>query len=261
MVFRAAIAAFFLATLSACSQQLYGNLGETDANEIVSVLRNEGLAAEKRQATEKVWRVDVSGADFARAVSVMRTQNLPSQSFEGLGSVFKKDSLVSTEVEERARFTYALAQELQRTLSQMEGVVLARVHPVVVSNDQFTSKPKVASASVFIKHRADVDLTPRIQMIRELVANGIEGLPPERVSVALFRAEVKPASQTFVARRPELESMLLGAGALLCLIFAAGAVLALVLRVRGRSLRESASRVWNDTTQFPADALAGSKAS
>lgn len=252
MALRLALAACLLAALAGCTQQLYGSLGENDANDIVGALRLEGLSADKRQGAEKLWRVDVATDDFARAVTVMRTQNLPSQTFDGLGSVFKKDSLVSTEVEERARFTYALAQELQRTLSQVEGVILARVHPVVVSSDQFASKPKVASASVFIKHRASVDLAPRVQMIRELVANGIEGLPPERVTVALFSADVKLAPASAPPRRSELDGVLIGAGGVIGLLLLGLVVLALVLRWRGGSLRGSASRAWSDSTQFAA---------
>jgi type III secretion protein J len=185
-----AVSPFVLALLlSGCSQQLFGNLSEHEVNEVVGALRAEGINARKHQKGEQAWSVSVPSNDFSRSVAVLRNQNLPAQSFDGLGQVFKKESLVSTETEERARLMYAVAQELQRTLSQIDGVVQARVHPVIKPHDAFSSRPRVSSASVFIKHRASVD--SKVPMIRELVANGVEDLDEKNVSVALVAAEMR----------------------------------------------------------------------
>ncbi len=180
-----------IALTSACSQQLYGNLSEHEVNDVVGVLRTEGIRASKSPGDGERWSVSVPSAEFARSMAILKNQNLPPQSFDGLGQVFKKDSLVSTETEERARLIYALAQELQRTLSQVDGVVLARVHPVIQPREAFSSKPRVSSAAVFIKHRANVDIESRIPMIRELVAHGIEELDESKVSVATFPAPTR----------------------------------------------------------------------
>jgi type III secretion protein J len=180
-----------LLLLAGCAQQLFGSLSEHEVNEVVGALRAEGIAATKSKAGEGTWSVSVPGNDFSRSVAVLRNQNLPAQSFDGLGQVFKKESLVSTETEERARLMYAVAQELQRTLSQIDGVVQARVHPVIKPRDAFSSRPRVSSASVFIKHRASVDMASKVSMIRELVANGVEDLDEKNVSVALIAAELR----------------------------------------------------------------------
>jgi type III secretion protein J len=186
--------------LAGCSQQLFGNLSEHEVNEVVGALRVEGINASKNKNGEGAWSVSVPGPDFARSVAVLRNQNLPAQSFDGLGQVFRKESLVSTETEERARLMYAVAQELQRTLSQIDGVIQARVHPVIKPHDAFSSQPRVSSASVFIKHRASVDMASKVPMIRELVANGVEDLDEKNVSVALIAAESRalptPAERT-----------------------------------------------------------------
>ena len=178
-----------LTLLAGCSQQLFGSLSEHEVNEVVGALRAEGVQATKTKTAETTWSVAVPGNDFARSVAILRNQNLPPQNFDGLGQVFKKDSLVSSETEERARLIYAVAQELQRTLSQVDGVVIARVHPVILPRDAFSSKPRVSSAAVFIKHRATVDMAAKVPMIRELVAHGVEDLDEKNVSVALFPAE------------------------------------------------------------------------
>jgi len=93
---RFACAVVALALLSACSQQLYGALDEGAANEVVGALRAEGVRASKERGKDAQWRVDVPGDDFARAVQILKRRNLPSREFEGLGRVFRKESLVST---------------------------------------------------------------------------------------------------------------------------------------------------------------------
>ena len=179
------------ALLSACGQQLYGDLSEHEVNDVVGALRTEGIKATKSRSADSNWAVSVPGADFARSIAILKNQNLPPQSFDGLGRVFKKDSLVSTETEERARLIYALSQELQRTLSQVDGVVLARVHPVILPKDSFSSRPRVSSAAVFIKHRPTADIASKIPVIRELVAHGVEDLDVNKVSVAAFPTEAR----------------------------------------------------------------------
>jgi type III secretion protein J len=190
---RVVCASVALALLSGCSQQLYGALDEGAANEVVGALRAEGVSASKERGKDDQWRVDVPGDDFARAVQILKRRNLPSREFEGLGRVFRKESLVSTPTEERARLIFALSQELERTLTEMDGVIVARVHPVILPPDPFNPKPRVASASVFIKHRPSVDLGQREGMIRGLVASGIEGLTLDSVRVMLVPADPRPA--------------------------------------------------------------------
>lgn len=185
--------------LAGCSQQLYGALDEHAANEVVGALRAEGVRASKERGNDAQWRVAVPGDDFARAVQILKRRNLPSREFEGLGRVFRKESLVSTPTEERARLIFALSQELERTLTELDGVIVARVHPVIPPQDPLNMRPKAASASVFVKHRAGADLAERESMIRALVANGIEGLTYDNVRVLLVAAETRPSQDELPA--------------------------------------------------------------
>jgi type III secretion protein J len=179
--------------LSACSQQLYGALDENSANLVVAALRSEGIAAEKVIASEGMWKVTVPDDEFARSTQVLKRRNLPPQQFEGLGRVFKKESLVSTPTEERARLIYAMSQELEHSLTTLDGVLNARVHPVIPPHDPLNPKKVPSSASVLIKYRPGAEIASRESMIRALVAAGIEGLAYDDVRVLMVEAEKQPA--------------------------------------------------------------------
>jgi type III secretion protein J len=182
-------AALLLAVLSGCSQQLFGALDESSANQVVGALRSEGIAAEKSRAGDELWKITVADDEFGRAVQVLKRRNLPPQRFDGLGQVFKKESLVSTPTEERARLIHAMSQELERSLMEMDGVLVARVHPVIPPYDPLNPKKQPTSASVLVKHRPGAEVASRESMIRTLVAHGIEGLAYDDVRVLLFSAE------------------------------------------------------------------------
>lgn len=192
---RAAWGALALAILlTGCSKQLLGALDEGAANQVVSALRLEGIDADKASAGEKLWRVTVADDQFAQAVQVLQRRNLPPPQFEGLGQVFKKESLVSTPTEERARLIHAMSQELERSLMEMDGVLVARVHPVILPHDPLNPKRANATASVLIKHRAGVDMGERESMVRALVAAGVEGLSYDDVRVLMVSADSPKAA-------------------------------------------------------------------
>jgi type III secretion protein J len=182
-----------LLALAGCSQQLFGALDESSANQVVGALLLEGVDARKEAASDGLWRVTVVDSDFARAVQVLKRRNLPPRQFTGLGEVFKKESLVSTPTEERARLIHAMSQELERSLLEMDGVLVARVHPVIPPHDPLNPGNLGATASVLIKHRPGADVTGKESMVRALVAAGVEGLSYENVRVLMVTAEPQPA--------------------------------------------------------------------
>jgi type III secretion protein J len=189
--------AYFLVlscVLSGCGKQLLGSLDEPAANQVVSTLRMEGISADKSASGEKVWKVTVADEQFAEAVQILERRNLPPVQFQGLGQVFKKESLVSTPTEERARLIHAMSQELERSLMEIDGVLVARVHPVILPHDPLNPKRAAATASVLIKYRNGIDISGREGMVRSLVAAGVEGLSFDDVRVVMVPAEVRAAT-------------------------------------------------------------------
>lgn len=182
-----------LLALGACSEQeLYAGLSQRQANEMTALLRNAGIAADKEGRDAGTYAVVAPKDRFSEAIEVLRASGYPHEGYDTLGQVFKKEGFVSSPLEERARLSHALSQEIANTISSIDGVVIARVHLSVPERDPLSDKMPVSSASVFIKHRPGVDLNARAGQIKALVVNALPGLPYDNVTVALFAAEPLP---------------------------------------------------------------------
>jgi len=176
-----------LLMLGGCKDQvLYSDLSEKDANEMVSLLLKYDLHAEKITGKSKSYSVQTTTEHFAQAYELLSANGLPKNQFTTMHEVFDKNQLVSSKLAIRARYNYAIEQEMSHTLSIIDGVLSARVHLAVPETDPLAESVPLSSAAVLIKHREDVDLTPYIGQVKALVINGIENLPYENVTVALF---------------------------------------------------------------------------
>ena len=174
---------------SGCDKEtrLNTNLEETQANLIVAALLDAGISAHKSPGDEGAWNVEVAESRFAEAANLLDRKGLPRRAYNGVGEVFKKSGMVSSPSEERIRFMDALAQDLARTISGIDGVLDARVHIVLPENDPFARNALPSSAAVALRARWDADVTDSIPAIKSLVKNAIEGLSFEKISVTIFQ--------------------------------------------------------------------------
>lgn len=188
--------------LAGCKEPIYTRLSESEANSVLLSLIKGGVQAEKRPAEEGTFSVWVSDAEMATAIELLRADAQPTEHYTDLGTVFARNGLISSPTEERVRLIYGLQQELARTLSQIDGVLLARVHIVVPATDPFDAAAKPSSAAVFLKHREDMNMQVAVPSIKELVVRSVEGLTADTVSVSLFpaRATIAPATQVPLTR-------------------------------------------------------------
>ncbi len=185
--------------LAGCKQEsLYVGLQQTEANEILSLMYAAGLPAEKVADKEGTYSITTSKDTFAQAMALLQANGLPREEFESMGEVFQKEGFVSSPLEERARLNFALSQEIAHTISSIDGVITARVHLVIPVAERLTRDRQPASASVFVKHRADVDLSGAVGKIKSIVINGVENLPYENVTVAFFDARAYEPPQAAV---------------------------------------------------------------
>lgn len=181
--------------LSACDTELYNNLDQRQANEIVATLQQHGIPAQRVVVKGGQYTVVVDKARFADSIAILNEAGLPKQEFQTMGQVFKKDGLVSSPMQERAQMIFALSQELSRTVSEIDGVLSARVHLVLPENDPLRQQLVPSSASVFIRHRSDAPVGNLVPQVKMLVANGVAGLSYDKVSVILVPVDAQKATQ------------------------------------------------------------------
>ena len=181
--------------LAACGRaELYSKLTEAQANEMITVLQSAGISATKKDNGEAGWTLITDKGDFGRAVGVLHAQGYPPEEFASLGTVFKREGLVSSPTEERARLVYGMSQELSHTISEIDGVVQARVHLVLPENQPLAEAAQPSSASVFIKYRPGTNLQAQVGKVKSLIVNSVQGLKYENVSVETLPAQPLPSA-------------------------------------------------------------------
>ncbi len=225
--------------LAGCKTEVYRGLTETQANAMMAVLLKNGIEPEKTSDKEG-YAIAVESDRVTQTLELMRENNLPRSEFDTMGDVFAAKGMISSATEEKARMTYALSQELSDTFSRIDGVLTARVHVVLQTEDLATGKTTPASAAVFLRHTPDSQAPGLVARIRELAANAVPGLSSDRVSVMLV-----PVRETITVPMLEEESAKsdfpLLYGALGALIVGLGALAgAVVLYLRAKAQKGAA---------------------
>ena len=234
-----AVAAGLLA-LTGCKGELYSGLSQQEANAMVLVLQLHGVATSKQAAKDGGQSILVDDAKLAEAISVLSEAGFPRKKFETMGDVFKPGGLVPSPMEERARFLYAVDQELSAAISQIDGVLSAQVEVVLPQNDLLARASTPSSASVLVRYEANSGVDRLVPQLKSLVAGSVEGLQYERVSVVLI--PVTPRTLSVATPAAPVKSAGLATLALAALAggLAVGGVGALVLTLR-RSRRSSST--------------------
>lgn len=195
-LWRCALLALCALVLAACGARvdLLGAVPEDEANDVLAALLKADISAQKTAGKDGMVGVQVDSAQVGRALEVLRESGLPRERFAGMGQVFKKEGLISSPLEERARYIYALSQELSNTLSKIDGVLAARVHVVLPERGAAGEAGVPSTAAVFIKHQDGYNLDIIQPQIRRLVTNSIPGLTADRVSVIFVAAQPRSAT-------------------------------------------------------------------
>ncbi|KAF1006976.1 MAG: Yop proteins translocation lipoprotein J [Pseudomonas fluorescens] len=254
-----------LLLLAGCSDDtvLFGGLTEQDSNDVIAKLADEHITAHKQMEKTGVT-VLVPAADINRAVRVLDAAGLPHHARASLGEIFKKEGVISTPLEERARYIYALSQELESTLSQIDGVIVARVHVVLPERIAPGEPVQPASAAVFIKYAASVLDPDSVRgRIQQMVASSIPGMSQDSANSKKFSIIFVPSvefkeKQTLVNFGPFLiNSEDAGFWSMMVIALPAGAVvlllvIALLLRPDWRSGLFGRLRPGRSGSNYPA---------
>jgi type III secretion protein J len=189
--------AVFLLILSGCNTvELTSGLSESSATDVIVVLRQNGIAAEKfadESGQDKTWTVTVAAGSASDAWQVLVENELPREEPKGFATFFGQSKLIPTETEEKALFLQAVCGELAATIEAMPSVIDARVHVSIPEKDPLRrvmegQEPPVATAAVMVKHWKPSGSVPPEERVDEmdikrLVASSVEGLKPENVTV------------------------------------------------------------------------------
>ncbi len=172
---------------------LYHGLTEEEANDMLVVLHQEGIAATKLKEVkqqETVWTVQVDPSKISEAQRILVDHNLPRKKSPGLSEVYKEKGLIPTPDEQKARYLLALKGDIINSLMKIPDVVDADVVLNIPSPDEFpgpNAKEKRPTASVIVKVRPpDVGQEAISEAkIQQHVANTVDNLNPRDVSVII----------------------------------------------------------------------------
>jgi type III secretion protein J len=197
---RAGALALGLVALAGCNTvELHSGMSESEAQEILVLLQQNGITATKAvvgEGKEAEWTVTVPAPDASHALQILEENDLPQSEPKGFEELFGKSKLIPTETEEKAMFLRAMSGELEKTLRSMPRVIAARVHISIPKNDplrqyRLGEEPPRATAAVFMKlGPGKTTEMIRDEEIQRLVASSVEGLRPDDVTVV--QKEMKP---------------------------------------------------------------------
>lgn len=191
---------FIALLLASCAKvPLFSELDEEEANEIMAHLLEQKIECVKVSGKESKWILQVPQDDFTLAMQTLQALGLPREKRVKMSEVFQKSGLVSSPTEERIRFIDALSQELADTMMKIDGVIAAKVHIALPSNDPLGDSKMTPSAAVFIKYRAGYDVETSTPDLKHLVTKSVEGLLFDDVELVLTPAETIPPPPKKVA--------------------------------------------------------------
>ena len=195
---KALLLGFALLFVVACGQEeLIHNLEERTANDIIVLLEQSGISAEKLidESQKKVirYKVVVPKEFRVRAWNILQEKGIPRTPPGGLQEVFSAGSLIPTVTEERAKYLMALQGEIEKTLSEINGVVAVRVHLVLPNSqpDQPDAKDIQPKASVFLKYYQGLSKSRPFSEadIQNLVSGAVNELDAKDVEVIMNKVQ------------------------------------------------------------------------
>jgi type III secretion protein J len=181
--------------LAGCQVDVMTELEEQQAVDLIVLLRQNGIVAEKRlsgESQDPTWAVRVPSPRASDAFLILSENDRPRDEPEGFADLFGKSKFIPTETEEKVLFLQAQAGELAKTIESIPGVIDARVHIAIPEEDPLrralegerTPPPR---AAVLVKHWASARGGSDISAadVRTLVAGSVERLDEMNVSVVL----------------------------------------------------------------------------
>ncbi len=168
-------------------QVLFTNLAPEDAGEMANRLKEKKVPF---RLTHNGTTLLVPGDQVHELRLSLAAEGLPKGGGVGF-EVFDRNSIGVTDFVQRLNYQRALQGELSRTIKQIREIESVRVHIATPRESLFVEEQKKPTASVFVKTRIGMTLTPsQVEGIVHLVASAVEGLEPNHISVVDMSGKV-----------------------------------------------------------------------
>lgn len=183
------VSCFMLFGCSGAKVAILSSLQQDVANEVTLVLGVHDINSSQVADKDHLISVLVDEKDKINALLILDSIGIPRQIHNTFGDVFKKDSLISSPIEEYGRLIYAYNEEIANLLLNIEGIINAKVLiGLAPSEDMLVQAEAIKpSASVVARYKEGCRIEFYTNKIRSLVSNSVPGLSPERVEVLLIQ--------------------------------------------------------------------------
>lgn len=175
-------------SLLACSESrvdIVNGVNQKSANSIILDLEQSHITTTKLQAKDGTYSIQVPKNKQMEALAILKQNGEPFSDYVSIGTIFKKEGFISSPLEEHARLIYALNQEIDNMLMSISGVIQVKTQvslPLPNDNLWQTDLPH-SSASVLIKYKPGSRIDLYLARMKNLVANAVPGLTPDRVEI------------------------------------------------------------------------------
>src|SRR3982751_6401289 len=159
---------------------LYTGLSFEDSSAVVAELQKQNIPNEIRGDGDTILvpRDQISSLRMSLA-----GDGLPTRGQVGYEIFDQQNSLGATSFVQNINNVRALEGELARTITSLARIKSARVHLVLPERALFSRDKKDPTASIVLAVRGDLS-AGEIRAIQHLVASAVEGLTPNRVTIA-----------------------------------------------------------------------------
>jgi type III secretion protein J len=218
-----------------CQTAVLHNLDEQTSNRAIAALQDQGIMASKEadNPESRTWKVLVPRRDASRALIVLQANRLLEDEGRQDDTCGKK--LFTSPLEERACVVKALQRDIARTLTSVSGIVSARVLVALPEGQLFEQSRSEVKASVTLEYQPDPSGRSPLREgeVRGIVANGVNDLKPENVSVVMKPILLVRPQQTYdfvafgpiVVAAPSVAAFKILTGGIVAVVLALGASL------------------------------------
>lgn len=169
---------FQLATKQS-SSTLASGVDPAETGQITKALESKGIAY---SVGDGGTSVSVASSDVAKARIALAESNVVGGSKPGF-ELFDKQQFGASDFQQKVTYQRALEGELERTISQVEGVSSATVQLTLPEDQLFAAESVKPTAAVLITAGSGSLGAGAVRGVAQLVASSVEGLSPSDVTI------------------------------------------------------------------------------